>query len=229
MSPTSRALLTALVVASAFLPEHAVASDAAGVLRSDLPLWSESNKGVWPSDCSSENSIAKCSIFAMGDWRRTEADCADAEPHCLSWVRLQMTAVFHARFGYSSAPRREELDLALSEISIIAPLNTSSVPRRLYALQIGFRGGSRYILLSVERARDHPIRHLTVLDPRCDRTIPGVRVRKAKFSSSYITEYCVAETKSALLGLAQAALNRPPLATLDWIADVPINGEEARP
>jgi hypothetical protein len=195
----------------------ATATLAEELVRSDLPLWSNGGEGVWPADATSENgSPGHYTIFQPGDWRITARDCEGAERSdaCQSWLRLSIASVFHGGFIFETASSRSALGSSSDGgVGVIAELETRRRGTKLFALQMGFRGGSTYWLLSV--AEGTPIKRLTRLDVRCSDA--GGHWRERKPRGYYLTGYCAVADKVALRLMAEAALNRPPLSTWEWI------------
>lgn len=87
----------------------------------------------------------------------------------------------------------------------------------LYALEIGFRDGSRYVLLSA-RNDEKQIDRATILDARCPTQLKGVhhRVSTDRF---FMTDYCSISTVDALEYMAREAINRQPYATMEWVGN----------
>ena len=213
--------LRAAIAASILSLCHQAHASGYTLIRSDLPLWSESDEGVWPVSVMTEGSFGMASIFSQGDWKVEETDCTSRDADdCATWMSLQITSVFHPRFSFREALTREALKHTESEISVLVDLDQKSKGAKIFALQIGFRGGSRYMLVSAS-SETTPIKQMTLLDARCLTGQPGVERRKAAFSSIYLTDYCSVSSKVALRSIAHDALRRAPLGRLSWQAGNP--------
>jgi hypothetical protein len=212
--------------ALALLLVSVLAASADELVRSDLPLWSNGGDGVWPESFASDTGVGHRTIFMTGDWRVTRRDCKEAEQSdaCQSWLRLSIASVFHGGFIIETAPSRPALNSSSDgHVGIIAELHARRRGARLYALQLGFQGGSTYWLLSAPA--DSPIRKLSRLDVRCGDGLDRARWREAKPRGYYLTGYCVVADRRALRLMAEAALNRPPLASWEWIGSDESKGQ----
>ena len=205
----------------ALLPLLSVLSASAScaeLVRSDVPMWSEVDDGVWPHGIVDDKTIGHGSIFMLGDWRRVDRTCSAPEtsPDCESWLRLEIASVFHGGFSIDAAETRGNLDNSTGRSSLIVELRSGRRGLNLYAIQLGFMGGSEYWIASAPNRS--PITNLSLLDARCDDAGSYAHRRSAKFQSHWLTTYCVVQSKRALHLMSEAAINRPPIATLEWVA-----------
>jgi hypothetical protein len=209
-----RAWLAVALAAICFtaLPAFAQTPD---LLRSDLPMWSEAHPDVWPRPIDEGDGVVGYgSIFWLGYWRRVDRNCSDPSD-CTSWWRLDLASVIHGAFTLETGRETSKLDWALGGSAVIAELHGRNAKERLYALQVGFLGGSQYVLLSAPTAA--PVKRMTILDGRCEDAGRHAIKRKAGFYTRYITAYCAVRDVEGLRMMARAAGNRPPLATLEWV------------
>jgi hypothetical protein len=180
-------------------------------VRSDLPL---SFDEQWPIG----DGISTFSIFLTGDWQIRFLGPYPLNP---MWLRWQM--FLHANFVFSQASERQYLAHVGDEIGIVGKLG--GVPgehRDLYAIEFGGRGGSDYAI--VLAPQQTPIRSLTVLDVQCTIIIRDVELRQTDdIRIPYPSDYCAVKSVAGLRALALAALNREPVATLEWVGEVPAN------
>lgn len=202
--------LTALLLTLLAAPALA---DGYVPLRSDLPVLKGRPDAIWPQVSVDDSGFSAASIIALGDWKRTESNCFEGES-CESWLRLDIMSIFHGGYVIAQASSRDDLD-ATGEPGRIAELGGGSTVggANLFAIQIGIRGGSAYILVSAPD--ETPIKHLTVLDSDCAHS-GAARLRDAGAVAALYTSYCVVDSWAALKRLAVAALNRPPLAKLEF-------------
>jgi hypothetical protein len=206
-------LITAALV---FLPASIASAD--DLIRSDLPLWAETEEGVQPFSVNIEGGgFGVGSNFELGDWQW--CDWGDQGDDCYWWVRLEIGSAIHPRFHWSEGDDVTNFSDSGSEIVIFAPLGETEAGQSLRAVQIGFRGGSRYLLISVMPPEDGLIEHITILDAECEDGAEDIQLRRADFLTIYLTDYCAVASNDALRRLAEESLARPPLATLTWVRE----------
>jgi hypothetical protein len=209
-----RSVQLAGVIAAICLAATPVSAQTPETIRSDLPLWSEAHPDAWPQPIEGDDAIGFGSIFRLGYWRQIDRDCPEPST-CEVWWRLELASVFHGAFSLSTGEERSNLDGALSGSAVIVELQPHKTKGQLYALQVGFLGGSRYVLLSASAAL--PVKQMTILDGRCEDAGRHAVRRKAAFYTRYLTAYCAVRNREGLLMMARAAADRPPLATLEWV------------
>ena len=204
-------------VLSVVLLAAPVAAGPALLVKADVPLWSENHPDVWPRALGGDR-IGYASIFPFGDWRRIDRKCTAevGSADCESWWRLELASLFHGGYSLGFAEMRAQLaSRSRGDIAVIAELGATRGDQKLFAVQVGFRGGSEYILLSAPATP--AVKQATVLDPRCEDAGPHSTIRRGPFSSMFITDYCAVRDREGVLLMARAAANRPPLATLEWV------------
>jgi hypothetical protein len=187
-------------------------------LRSDLPLSGTPGTTSWPQPCpeTDRNVIAMCARFALGIWREQFANCgADHSDQCQQWMKLEIYSLTDGGLSYWEAYRRDGFGDS-SDPAAIIELSSPSDVVGLYAIQIGFRGGSRYLLVSASR-NGRPITRASILDVRCPIGARDARMRKARYPTFFLPDYCVVDSVGALRRMAQEALNRSPFATMEWV------------
>lgn len=216
--PVARALTIVVLALFAVFASPNAASASGAIVRSDLPLWSEEAKDVWPRFYMRNGQMGMESIFAVGDWRMRTAGCSQSDPSiaCETWLRFSFLGPTDPGFIVTQAPTRPALAVA-GVPSVIADLGAApgAPTTRLYAIQIGFEGGSQYILVSAAQA---DVRQMAVLSVNCSTgRRQGVVPRRAKFYTAFATAYCAVGSSQALRALALDAFARPPVAALEWV------------
>lgn len=206
-------------------PVHAQSRDeeppASDLVHSDLPLFGDETQDKWPQHFTDPDpdslGIGCTSRIAFGDWtfRQPAAD-ADEEP-TTSWYRIRNYGVFHCYAVVGSADEREELAGATIQYSFFVLLGKTrdrSGPIELWALQMGGRPGSDYLLLS-RRPGNVIIKSFEVLQSACPRS----NVRDAGGIDTLITRYCAINTRRELLALARRMARLRPLGTLTYVGE----------
>lgn len=187
-------------------------------LRSDLPLWSGGGPDVYPEHFSDADGNFGCaSIVRAGLWRWIEADGETTE-----WLRLRNRGAIHCAFDLTRGTAETGFETGVGETAFLAKIGETRIGAQtseLFALQLGFRRGSDYVLLAAPRTREVRLR-FTVLDHACR---PTRRLREP--ADIWRSDYCVVRTRAALLALAQAAALRAPAATLEFVLAVPESEE----
>ena len=173
------------------------------LIHSDLPLFDANRENVWPQPFFSEDSVGCASRIRFGDWALLNQD-GDLE----DWYRFSNYGVLHCWALVGHAYEREELNDAASEPSLFIRLGTS-IGRELWAIQIGARPGSDYILLS-RAINDEGIAEFEVMQTKC----PNANVRDAGSLDILLTRYCAINNRSDLMRLARRMVKLPPRGTL---------------
>lgn len=214
-------MLLSLVCACAVTEVYGSASEKANdLLHSDLPIFGHGSEDEWPQHFYDEESFGCTSRVGFGDWIFQEASAevgSDAQ-----WYRFSNYGVFHCWANTSRAYEREGLDGADVDPSFFVFLGITSVDRRdieLWAIQIGARPGSEYLLLSRAPA-DGVIEKFTVLQTAC----PRANVRDAGSLDILLTRYCAVNSRTELIRLARNMAKRPPLGTLTRVPADDENG-----
>jgi len=125
--------------------------------------------------------------------------------------------VFDGGYAYDTANTQGSLGSHFEPAAIVKlePDRSST----LFAIQVGYRGGSTYILLSAPPS-DGLVKTATILEPRC-MPLPHVEARQRHESLFLRTDYCAVNSMEALVVIARDALNRAPAATMTWVVDAP--------
>jgi hypothetical protein len=180
---------------------RAASAQEAFLLHSEEPLWTPGSDGVWPKHLDGPD-IGCAHRMKIGDWRY-EPNEAQSTP---SWYRLSNYGVFHCWInlaeGYEPGQFEGSRPAFLVELGKVGD-------KELWALQIGARPGSDYLLL-MRLTGPGPVDRFSVLQRAC----PAGGVRGGKNLDILGTQYCSVETKSALISMARRMARLPPLATL---------------
>jgi hypothetical protein len=206
-----------VVAALLFAPSASAQSPqemASDVVHSDLPIFGHGDDNEWPQHFYDDDSFGCTSRVAFGDWAFREAggDEGDAE-----WYRFTNYGVFHCWANTFRSYERERLDGADFHPSFFVLLGTArsgGAEVELWAIQIGARPGSEYLLLS-RTPGDGLIDNFNVLQTECSRG----SVRDAGSLDILLTRYCAINSRSELIRLARRMVQRPPLGTLIRVAD----------
>lgn len=212
---------TILTVALLFAPSvygQSLDEIANDVLHSDLPIFGRGGDNEWPQHFHDDDSFGCTSRVAFGDWIFRERG-AEVDDDVL-WYRFSNYGVFHCWANTFRAVERASLDGADHHPSFFALLGSTSVNGsdiELWAVQIGARPGSEYLLLSRSPA-EGLIEKFDVLQTAC----PRANVRDAGSLDVLLTRYCAINSRSELIRLARRMAQRPPLGTL---IRVPVDDE----
>lgn len=218
----------AAAVATAFIAAHTA---CAAPLRSDVPLWPSGGDNVWPQSITSKDELGFTSIVGVGDWRLHYADCEGDGDDCFTWLRIGFFSVIDGGFTVGEARTRKGLDDAISEPAffVALPKLDRSDGAKVFVLQIGFRAGSRYLLL---RGHGKPLyKQFDVLDGSCEGagatawSSLGYRERRAPEHGFFRTDYCAVRTVNGLERLAVKALSPKPEQTMEFVGAA----DEAKP
>jgi hypothetical protein len=184
---------------------------ARDLIHSDVPLF-RAGENTWPQAFFEEDSSGCASRVAFGDWALREAD---AEDDGVEWYRVLNYGVFHCFAVVARARQREELEFSEHSPSFFVLLGTVQIEdnvTELWALQMGVRPGSDYMLLSRPQG-EGAIDRFSVLQAQC----PRANVRDPGTLSILLTRYCAINTRADLLRLARRMAQRPPRATLSFV------------
>lgn len=203
-------MLRWLVLFLALWSAPAVAQDV--TVHSDLPFLPKADQIVSPYPCGGRNEIATCYEFTMGNWKEHRL-CGRDE--CGGWIGLWNYSVIHPALSFRETMSKDER--TPYEPALLIRLTLRSERKQLYALEIGFDTGSRYMVLEGE---GNMPKHVAILDLRCEGEGASMR-RSPQPISDFLTDYCSVASIDALERMAREALARPPYATLDWIDDKP--------
>lgn len=192
---------------AAFLLGTAVAQD--DLIHSDVPLFAYDLENVWPRRFSDETSFGCIHNVKLGEWSYEE------EGEIVSWYRLNNYGVMHCYLIVGEAYDQEALAHAEGKPSLlvnIGEIETDNGARLLWALQMGGRPGSDYLLFS-SAENDQPISSLDVLKRDC----PEQNVRSGPELDILITRYCAINTQQELIALAKKMSLQPTLGKLRFL------------
>lgn len=201
------------------LPAAARAHDeiADDLIHADLPLYTRLEGQVWPQHFSDDEGNFGCtSRIEFGDWRMEAATGDDIDNE---WYRVRNYGVFHCNALVQHASDRAGLSDSEYRHSFFVRLGEGWRRGRkveLWAIQIGARPGSDYLLLSREPG-EGLIDRFEVLQRDCPRR----NLRDAGGIDTLLTRYCAVNSRAALLALARRMLARPVLGRLHRFADAP--------
>ena len=183
----------------------------ADLIHSDLPLFDGGAYEMWPQSFSDPESgeFGCMSGIAFGDWILRSADNAGDED--ADWYRISNYGAFHCFALVGEAGDRQGLQEAEARPSFFVNLGMSG-GAELWAVQIGARPGSDYLLLSRQPAPG-AISNFTVLQRQC----PKRNVRDAGNISILITRYCAINSRAELRNLAGRMAKLEPLGTLTFV------------
>ncbi len=195
---------------------------AAAPVRSDLPLWPGGGDNIWPQSLNEKGAIGMRSIAGIGDWHLHDPDCKPGQPQdgCDSWLRIGVFSLLDGGFTIREATTRAGLETALGTpgFLIALPSIDGADGSKFLALQIGFRGGSRYMLL---RGRgDPPYRRFDVLDADCQnasRSSQGYALRVHPNSRFFPTDYCLVRSQKGIEHLARQAARYEPANIMKYV------------
>jgi hypothetical protein len=179
-------------------------------VHSDLPFLPKPGQTVSPFPCGGPKVIATCHEFEMGHWKEHQL-CGTDE--CGGWMELWNYSPVHPALSFRETMTKDAMDPYAP--AFLIRLTPRTERKQLYALEIGFLPGSRYMMLEAEG--DMP-KHAEVLDLRCEGEGATMR-RSPEPISIFQTDYCSVASIDALERMAREALTRPPYETLDWIDD----------
>lgn len=212
-----RGALALLAVLFSSLPVKAQDDDedfpAKELVHSDLPLYDVSYENLWPQHFSDDDGSFGCtSRVAFGVWQFTDPD-GELE----SW-ELSNYGVFHCGLLFREWHDEEDRKTAPYKSGFAAMLGTSKQDGKtleLWAFQRGNIPGSDYILLSREPGSGI-VKAFTVLQRSCAPSQMR-RLPAGASMDTWLTDYCVINTRDGLLALAKRMLQKPPLGQLKWI------------
>ena len=189
------------------------------LIHADLPLWT-SGLEKWPQHLTDE--IGCIDRIEMGDWRYHPSPDGDYSPPD-DWYRLRNYGVFHCAVVLQVGDEREKLADRDSRYSWFIDLGSAQGidgEVSLWALQEGSAPGSNYILLA-RKPEKGIIKAFDVLQRRC----PANRRRKGESVEIWGTQYCAINSKTELVRLAREMAKLPPLAKLEFVADIKLQAQ----
>ena len=201
----TRILLAMVLV---LLSSRAAAQEerVAELLHADRPLWTSGDQ-VWPQQFTDEDSFGCAHRIKLGTWRFDEAR---ADTDDTRWFSFTNYGVFHCWMNVAQGYERADLDT--SRPGFLIDLQTIVEGRELWALQLGARPGSEYLLFARNR-EPGAIGRFDVLQQDCSTG----RVRGGRSLDILITRYCSLSSRGALISLARRMAKRPALGTLTFV------------
>lgn len=194
------AFLVALTVAC---PAKAQDSE---ILHSELPLWGPGAANVWPQHFMDGNAFGCGHPIKLGRWQLKSEDSDGAD-----WFQFRNYGFVHCWMNIDQGRGDGPADQSRPGLLILLG---SAGPKELWALQLGARPGSDYLLL----ARASPpgvIDRFDLLQRRCP---PGTQVGGPTLDI-LMTRYCKLSSRRQLLVLAKRMAKLPPLGTLTFEAE----------
>lgn len=179
------------------------------LIHSDVPLWSASDDNVWPRHFAHEDELGCANRIKFGDWLFTNSDNENI------WYRVQNYGVFHCWVNIYEAREREKLEFKEHKPSFFVELTSlkyENVEYDLWAIQIGVRPGSDYLLLARESEKKLGDPYF-VLQRKCPRS----NIRSGPNLDILLSDYCAINSKMDIIELAKMMLKRPPLGILAYI------------
>ena len=189
------------------------ARPARDVIHSDLPLFSGANAEVWPRAFADNDSFGCASRASFGDWALREIGAEPGE--VAQWYRIGNYGAFHCFALLARSDERQALDGLEPRPTFFVLLGTAhagGAETELWALEIGVRPGSEYLLLSRPPGQD-PVRSFNLLQAQC----PRANVRDAGVRAALLTRYCAINSRAALVRLARRMALLPPQGTLTFV------------
>ena len=191
-------------VAAATLGAASIAmAQSDDLIHADTPLWAPGVDGVWPQHFEDGRTFGCIHSIKLGDWRYSPRD-EGASDH---WYRLTNYGLMHCHINLAEA--YEAGHFGSVQPAFLIRLGASGSVE-LWALQIGARPGSDYLLLS--RPSKPPVDndHFAVLQRQC----PVGKARGGEALDVLRTDYCSIGTRAELVALAERMAALPPLGTL---------------
>lgn len=193
----------ALSVAIALMWSSGAAAQQAELLHSDLPLWRPGDGGVWPEAFTDPDSFGCSHRLKLGIWR---FDARGEDEDGPIWYRLTNYGAMHCWMNVAEGSEHDTF--GSSRPSFLVELGSAG-GRELWALQLGARPGSEYLLLARSPA-EGPIDHFDVLQRNCARR----QLRRGEPLDILITRYCNITTKAELVAIARRMTALPPLGRM---------------
>lgn len=183
---------------------------AADLIHADLPLFGSETENKWPQAFTADDGGFGCtSRVKFGIWKLSPAGRDDDD----QWYGVRNYGVFHCWANVASSSEKAALGHVNVQPAFFVLLEISGTSE-LWALQLGARPGSDYVLLrrSVDKAI---IGRFDVLQRDCSKTFR----RKRPPLDILSTDYCAINTPQDLKSFARQMAKRPPLGHLVWVED----------
>ena len=187
------------------------------LIHSDVPLLASGSDDYWPRSFTEGADFGCESRVAFGDWVLRESDGSDHDDPI--WYSVRNYGAFHCFAQIGTASERSELAGADVRPSFFVRLGTErsrNATLELWAMQIGARPGSDYVLLSREPT-EGTIRSFSVLQRKC----PAAQFRTSGPLGILRTDYCSINSREDLRRLARRMLDLAPLGTMSVVPPQP--------
>lgn len=198
----------ALWLATSLAP---LSANAQELIHSDLPLWGYGDrKQMWPRSLDDEGGFGCAHNMKLGDWKLTISEPGQ-EPD-VRWFRFELYGAIHCFLNVQEADERGGLDAAQVRHAFLVDLGAAKAGQRpvdIWALQLGTRPGSDYLLLASDPERG-TAEGFRVLQARC----PQANLREGEPIDILITSYCSVGSQAELKALAHRMAKLDPLGEL---------------
>lgn len=179
-------------------------------MHSDLPLWRPGEEGVSPRAFANTESFGCAHRLKLGIWR---FDAGGEDKDDPVWYRFTNYGVVHCWMNIAEGSQYDTF--GSSRPGFLVELGSMGA-RELWALQLGARPGSEYLLLARSPA-DGPIDHFDVLQRDCSQR----QLRAGEPLDILLTRYCNVASKAELIAIARRMARLPPLGHMRFQAVPP--------
>lgn len=200
------AIIAAILAALSTAPASA---QNAELIHSHAPLWAPGASEVWPQHFMDADSFGCTHPLRLGVWRYKAAE-SDRDDE---WYSIRNYGYFHCWMNIAVA--YEPDSFGDSRPSFLIKLGRFG-ERELWALQMGARPGSDYILLA-RPAGAGVIERFEVLQRRC----PARHVRDGPALDIILTRYCSINSQRGLLALARQMAALPAAGVMSFEREAP--------
>jgi hypothetical protein len=186
------------------------------LIHSDLPLFGDDTANKWPRPFHDDDTFGCATRVSFGDWVLREPR-ASGGGDAAEWFKVRNYGVFHCWAMVARAHGRHDLEGAELRPSFFVFLETARIgdtEAELWAVQIGARPGSEYLLLSRPQTAGM-IKAYNVLQTEC----PSANIRDTGAIDIILTRYCSINTQADLVGLARLMAQRPFRGTLSLVEE----------
>lgn len=185
-------------------------------IHSDLPLSPDFGEdAVWPQHFTDDDGSFGCtSRVGFGDWSLTMPDEGDGDDGVAEWYRFDNYGVFHCAVVVRRNYDRDRLDEARYEYGRFIRMGETGNKadrRELWAVEVGSKTGSDYILLARQLGSDGVIGRFQALQAIC----PAGHIREKRGLDLWNTRYCAINSRAELLALARRMAWLKPLGVLE--------------
>lgn len=204
-----------LWLATSLAPATAAAQD---LIHADLPLWGYGDREqMWPRSTNDSEGFGCAHNMKLGDWKLTTPEPGE-EPD-VQWFRFELYGAIHCFLNVQEADDASGLDAARIRHAFIVDLGPAKAAKgsvNIWALQLGTRPGSDYLLLASDPERG-TAEGFSVLQARC----PKANLREGEPIDILDTSYCSIRSQAELRALAQRMAKLAPIGELAFVAAEP--------